>query len=132
MVRTRRRPLPRGELTSIETLVFAGILGSIGLLLLYRYVNAPTMWLTLATFVGYAIVYTIVLKPATPRSIVIGGASGAMPPVLGWVAVTGDVGPEPLLLFLIIFLWTPPHCRSRIQRGPGSESGLDDLLRHSC
>ena len=109
MVRTRRRPLPRGELTSIETLVFAGILGGIGLLLLYRYVNALTMWLTLATFVGYAIVYTIVLKPATPQSIVIGGASGAMPPVLGWAAVTGDVGPEPLLLFLIIFLWTPPH-----------------------
>jgi heme o synthase len=109
MVRTRRRPLPRGELTSLQTVVFAGIVGGIGLLLLYRYVNALTMWLTLATFVGYAIVYTILLKPATPQNIVIGGASGAMPPVLGWSAVTGDVGPEPLLLFLIIFLWTPPH-----------------------
>jgi protoheme IX farnesyltransferase len=89
--------------------VFAGIVGGIGLLLLYRYVNALTMWLTLATFVGYAIVYTVLLKPATPQNIVIGGASGAMPPVLGWAAVAGELGPEPLLLFLIIFLWTPPH-----------------------
>ena len=78
-------------------------------MLLYRYVNELTMWLTLATFVGYAIVYTVLLKPATPQNIVIGGASGAMPPVLGWSAVTGDVGPEALILFLIIFVWTPPH-----------------------
>ena len=78
-------------------------------MLLYRYVNELTMWLTLATFVGYAVVYTVLLKPATPQNIVIGGASGAMPPVLGWSAVTGDVGPEPLILFLIIFIWTPPH-----------------------
>jgi protoheme IX farnesyltransferase len=109
MSRTRRRPLPRGDVTSRSTLVFAGILGGLGLVLLYRHVNALTMWLTLATFVGYAIVYTVLLKPATPQNIVIGGASGAMPPVLGWAAVTGDVGPEPLLLFLIIFMWTPPH-----------------------
>jgi protoheme IX farnesyltransferase len=109
MSRTRRRPLPRGDVTSRSTLVFAGMLGGLGLLLLYRHVNALTMWLTLATFVGYAIVYTVLLKPATPQNIVIGGASGAMPPVLGWAAVTGDVGPEPLLLFLIIFMWTPPH-----------------------
>ncbi len=109
MARTRRRPLPSGELTSLTTLVFAGIVGGAGLLLLYRYVNALTMWLTLATFVGYAIVYTVLLKPATPQNIVIGGASGAMPPVLGWAAVTGEVGPEALILFLIIFIWTPPH-----------------------
>jgi protoheme IX farnesyltransferase len=109
MARTRRRPLPSGELTSLTTLVFAGVVGGIGLLLLYRYVNALTMWLTLATFVGYAIIYTVLLKPATPQNIVIGGASGAMPPVLGWSAVTGEVGPEALILFLIIFVWTPPH-----------------------
>ena len=109
MARTRRRPLPSGELTSAQTLVFASLLGGIGLLLLYRYVNPLTMWLTLATFVGYAVIYTVVLKPATPQNIVIGGASGAMPPVLGWAAVTGDVAAEPLILFLIIFLWTPPH-----------------------
>ncbi|MDQ6621741.1 MAG: heme o synthase [Pseudomonadota bacterium] len=109
MTRTRGRPLPRGELTSVETLVFAGIVGGIGLFVLYRWVNPLTMWLTLGTFVGYAVVYTVLLKPATPQNIVIGGASGAMPPVLGWAAVTGDVTPEALLLFLIIFAWTPPH-----------------------
>jgi heme o synthase len=109
MARTRRRPLPSGELTSTQTLVFACLLGGVGLFLLYRYVNALTMWLTLATFVGYAVIYTVLLKPATPQNIVIGGASGAMPPVLGWAAVTGDVAAEPLILFLIIFLWTPPH-----------------------
>src|SRR5215471_2652083 len=109
MARTRRRPLPSGELTSTQTLVFACLLGGLGLFLLYRYVNALTMWLTLATFVGYAVIYTVVLKPATPQNIVIGGASGAMPPVLGWAAVTGQISAEPLILFLIIFLWTPPH-----------------------
>ena len=109
MARTRRRPLPSGELTSGPTLLFACVLGGVGLTVLYHYVNALTMWLTLATFVGYAIVYTVLLKPATPQNIVIGGASGAMPPVLGWAAVTGDVVAEPLILFLIIFLWTPPH-----------------------
>jgi protoheme IX farnesyltransferase len=109
MRRTRWRPLPQGELTAGQTLVFAGVLGGIGLWLLYHYVNALTMWLTAATFVGYAIVYTLILKPATPQNIVIGGASGAMPPVLGWAAVTGQVTTEPLLLFLIIFAWTPPH-----------------------
>ena len=109
MMRTRRRPLPSGELSSMQTLVFACALGGVGLFLLYRYVNALTMWLTLATFVGYAVIYTVVLKPATPQNIVIGGASGAMPPVLGWAAITGDVGAESLILFLIIFLWTPPH-----------------------
>ncbi|HZO00586.1 MAG TPA: heme o synthase [Burkholderiales bacterium] len=109
MSRTRWRPLPQGELSAAQTLVFAGALGGIGLWLLVHFVNALTMWLTLATFVGYAIVYTVILKPATPQNIVIGGASGAMPPVLGWTAVTGEVTIEPMLLFLIIFAWTPPH-----------------------
>jgi protoheme IX farnesyltransferase len=109
MARTRGRPLPRGELTPRQTLTFAMVVGGSGLALLYVEVNALTMWLTLATFVGYAVVYTVVLKPITPQNIVIGGASGAMPPVLGWAAVTGDVSFQALLLFLIIFAWTPPH-----------------------
>ena len=109
MARTRARPLPRGELTDAQTVVFAGAIGSAGLWLLMHYVNALTMWLTLGTFVGYAIVYTVILKPLTPQNIVIGGASGAMPPVLGWAAVSGDVSAHALLLFLIIFAWTPPH-----------------------
>jgi len=109
MQRTRGRPLPRGELTSLQTLVFAAMVGGTGLWVLYHYVNPLTMWLTLATFVGYAVIYTVLLKPATPQNIVIGGASGAMPPVLGWAAVANDVAPEALLLFLIIFVWTPPH-----------------------
>ncbi|MGB5082624.1 MAG: heme o synthase [Burkholderiales bacterium] len=109
MARTRSRPLPRGELTSLQTLVFAGTTGGAGLWVLYALVNPLTMWLTFATFVGYAVVYTVLLKPMTPQNIVIGGASGAMPPVLGWAAVTGEVAPEALLLFLIIFAWTPPH-----------------------
>jgi heme o synthase len=109
MKRTRWRPLPRGELSAVQTLVFAGALGGSGLWILVQYVNALTMWLTVATFIGYAVVYTVLLKPATPQNIVIGGASGAMPPVLGWAAVTGEVSTEALLLFLIIFAWTPPH-----------------------
>ena len=109
MARTRGRPLPRGELTTAQTLVFASIIGGIGLIVLYSEVNPLTMWLTLATFVGYAVIYTVVLKPMTPQNIVIGGASGAMPPVLGWAAATGDVPFQALLLFLIIFAWTPPH-----------------------
>ena len=109
MARTRGRPLPRGELTTGQTLVFASVVGGIGLVVLYSEVNPLTMWLTLATFVGYAVVYTVLLKPMTPQNIVIGGASGAMPPVLGWAAATGDVPFQALLLFLIIFAWTPPH-----------------------
>jgi protoheme IX farnesyltransferase len=109
MTRTRARPLPRGQVTSLQTLIFAGIVGGAGLTILYQWVNALTMWLTLATFVGYAIIYTVVLKPMTPQNIVIGGASGAMPPVLGWTAVTGEIAADALLLFLIIFAWTPPH-----------------------
>jgi protoheme IX farnesyltransferase len=109
MARTRARPLPRGEITSSQTLAFAGVVGGLGLWLLHQFVNPLTMWLTLGTFVGYAIVYTVLLKPATPQNIVIGGASGAMPPVLGWAAVQNEVAPESLILFLIIFAWTPPH-----------------------
>ncbi|HVB49913.1 MAG TPA: heme o synthase [Burkholderiales bacterium] len=109
MQRTRWRPLPRGELSQLQTLIFAGVVGGLGLWILAQFVNALTMWLTLATFVGYAIVYTVILKPATPQNIVIGGASGAMPPVLGWAAVTGGVSLHAMLLFLIIFAWTPPH-----------------------
>jgi len=109
MQRTRWRPLPRGELSQLQTLIFAGVVGGLGLWILVQFVNALTMWLTLATFVGYAIVYTVILKPATPQNIVIGGASGAMPPVLGWAAVTGNVSLHAMLLFLIIFAWTPPH-----------------------
>jgi protoheme IX farnesyltransferase len=109
MARTRARPLPMGELTSAQTLTFAAVIGGTGLGVLYALVNPLTMWLTLATFVGYAVIYTVILKPLTPQNIVIGGASGAMPPVLGWVAVTGDLSSDALLLFLIIFAWTPPH-----------------------
>lgn len=109
MARTRARPLPRGELNSTQTLLFSGAVGGVGVWILYVFVNPLTMWLTLATFVGYAIIYTIVLKPNTPQNIVIGGASGAMPPVLGWAAVTNSVSAEALVLFLIIFVWTPPH-----------------------
>ena len=109
MARTRGRPLPRGELSSVETLVFAGLVGGAGLWVLYTLVNPLTMWLTFGTFVGYAVIYTVVLKPLTPQNIVIGGLSGAMPPLLGWTAVTGEIAPEALLLVLIIFAWTPPH-----------------------
>src|SRR4030095_5356330 len=109
MQRTRWRPLPRGELTALQTLVFAGVIGGLGLLILAQFVNPLTMWLTLGTFVGYAVIYTLLLKPATPQNIVIGGASGAMPPALGWAAVTGHVPGDAWLLVLIIFVWTPPH-----------------------
>ena len=109
MTRTRARPLPRGALSTGEALVFATVLGGCGLLVLHQAVNPLTMWLTLATFVGYAVIYTVLLKPRTPQNIVIGGASGAMPPVLGWAAVSGEVSSDALLLFLIIFAWTPPH-----------------------
>ncbi len=109
MTRTRRRPLPQGVISPSQTLLFAGLIGGIGLAVLYQWVNPLTMWLTLGTFVGYAVIYTVILKPLTPQNIVIGGASGAMPPVLGWAAVTGEVSHDALLLFLIIFAWTPPH-----------------------
>src|SRR5690606_8987702 len=97
MARTKGRPLPQGEVNSLETLMVSGVLGGIGLSMLYQ-INALTMWLTLATFVGYAIIYTVFLKPNTSQNIVIGGASGAMPPVLGWAAVTNSTPPEAWLL----------------------------------
>jgi protoheme IX farnesyltransferase len=109
MKRTAWRPTAKGQLGNGQTLLFSAVLCALGSALLYIWVNPLTMWLTFATFVGYAVVYTVILKPLTPQNIVIGGASGAMPPVLGWAAMTGDVGPEALILFLIIFLWTPPH-----------------------
>jgi len=109
MLRTRWRPTARGKVGSLETMGLALLLGSAGLWLLHAFINNLTMWLTLATFLGYAVIYTVVLKPATPMNIVIGGAAGAMPPVLGWTAMTGHLATEPLVLFLIIFLWTPPH-----------------------
>ena len=109
MRRTAWRPTARGELSDWQALAFSAALCALGSVVLYVWVNPLTMWLTFATFVGYAVVYTVILKPLTPQNIVIGGASGAMPPVLGWAAMTGQVGPEALILFLIIFLWTPPH-----------------------
>jgi heme o synthase len=109
MKRTAWRPTAKGELTNPQTLAFSAVLCGVGSLVLYVWVNPLTMWLTFATFVGYAVIYTVILKPLTPQNIVIGGASGAMPPVLGWSAMTGEVGPEAAILFLIIFLWTPPH-----------------------
>jgi len=109
MKRTAWRPTARGQLSDRQALIFSAALCAAGSALLWFTVNPLTMWLTFATFVGYAVIYTVILKPLTPQNIVIGGASGAMPPVLGWSAMTGDVGPEALILFLIIFLWTPPH-----------------------
>jgi protoheme IX farnesyltransferase len=109
MKRTAWRPTAKGELDDRQTLLFSALLCGLGSTLLYVWVNPLTMWLTFATFVGYAVVYTVILKPLTPQNIVIGGASGAMPPVLGWAAMAGNVGPEAFILFLIIFLWTPPH-----------------------
>ena len=129
MARTQGRPLPTGRVTSLETSIFASILGLSGLALLYFFVNPLTMWLTLATFFGYAVIYTIFLKPNTPLNIVIGGASGAMPPILGWAAVTNSVTPEAMILFLIIFLWTPPHfwALALYRRAEYEKSGLPML-----
>ena len=109
MRRTSWRPIATGELHAPSIIAFSGILCAAGMLLLATQVNALTMWLTFGTFIGYAVIYTVLLKPATPQNIVIGGASGAMPPVLGWAAVSGHVEAQALILFLIIFLWTPPH-----------------------
>ncbi|HQR98080.1 MAG: heme o synthase [Pseudomonadota bacterium] len=109
MKRTAWRATAQGQISNPLTLAFSSVLCAIGSVILYVWVNPLTMWLTFATFVGYAVVYTVILKPLTPQNIVIGGASGAMPPVLGWAAMTGAVSPEALILFLIIFLWTPPH-----------------------
>lgn len=129
MARTRARPLPTGQVTSAQTAIFATLVGALGLAILYVNVNPLTMWLTFATFVGYAVIYTIFLKPATPLNIVIGGASGAMPPVLGWAAVNNVVSPEALILFLIIFAWTPPHfwALALYRREEYAKSGLPML-----
>ena len=109
MARTARRATAMGELSATQTLLFSAVIGGLGMGILYTLVNPLTMWLTFVTFVGYAIIYTIILKPNTPQNIVIGGLSGAMPPALGWAAVANDVPMEAWLLVLIIFVWTPPH-----------------------
>ena len=109
MLRTARRATATGSISSVQVLIFSGLLGGLGMFVLYRWVNPLTMWLTFATFVGYAVIYTVILKPRTPQNIVIGGLSGAMPPALGWAAVADAVPAEAWLLVLIIFIWTPPH-----------------------
>ncbi len=109
MMRTLHRPLPTGQLNTRQVLVFALLLGAVSMLVLVQWTNVLTAVLTFASLIGYAVVYTVYLKRATPQNIVIGGAAGAAPPVLGWAAVTGEVHPYALLLFLIIFVWTPPH-----------------------
>lgn len=109
MLRTARRATATGTISSGQVLLFSGLLGGLGMVVLYRWVNPLTMWLTFATFVGYAVIYTVILKPRTPQNIVIGGLSGAMPPALGWAAVADAVPAEAWLLVLIIFIWTPPH-----------------------
>jgi heme o synthase len=109
MRRTAWRPSARGQITPAQILTFSAVLGGIGMWTLITFTNALTMWLTIATFVGYAVIYTLLLKPYTPQNIVIGGASGAMPPALGWAAVTGHVPGDAWILVLIIFIWTPPH-----------------------
>ena len=129
MRRTAWRPSARGEITSIQIIAFSSILGALGMWTLDTFTNPLTMWLTFATFVGYAIVYTIILKPATPQNIVIGGASGAMPPALGWAAVTGALPADAWILVLIIFAWTPPHFWSLAlyRRADYEKSGLPML-----
>lgn len=109
MSRTRRRPLPQGKLTESNAFTFAGVLCTISMLMLWFFVNPLTAVLTFASLIGYAVIYTVYLKRATPQNIVIGGAAGAAPPVLGWTAVTGELHSDALILFLIIFAWTPPH-----------------------
>lgn len=129
MARTARRATAQGEITVSQTLVFSGVIGGMGMWVLYTMVNPLTMWLTFVTFVGYAVIYTIVLKPATPQNIVIGGLSGAMPPALGWAAVANDVPMQAWLLVLIIFVWTPPHfwALAMYRRDDYARSGLPML-----
>jgi protoheme IX farnesyltransferase len=129
MARTARRPMARGEITVMQTLVFSGVIGGAGMWVLYTLVNPLTMWLTFATFVGYAVIYTIILKPATPQNIVIGGLSGAMPPALGWAAVANDLPMQAWILVLIIFIWTPPHfwALALYRRDEYAKSGLPML-----
>ena len=129
MSRTARRPMARGEITVSQTLVFSVVLGGIGMWVLFTFVNPLTMWLTFATFVGYAIIYTMILKPATPQNIVIGGLAGAMPPALGWAAIANDVPMQAWVLVLIIFTWTPPHfwALALYRRDDYAKSGLPML-----
>jgi protoheme IX farnesyltransferase len=109
MQRTENRPLPTGSVTKKNAIIFASSLGILSMLVLVIFVNFLTAWLTLVSMIGYAVIYTIYLKRSTPQNIVWGGAAGAMPPVLGWTSVTGSVHTEALLLFLLVFIWTPPH-----------------------
>jgi protoheme IX farnesyltransferase len=129
MARTARRATAAGEISASQTLLFSGVIGGAGMWVLYTLVNPLTMWLTLTTFVGYAVVYTIILKPATPQNIVIGGLSGAMPPALGWAAVANDVPMQAWLLVMIIFVWTPPHfwALAMYRRDDYARSGLPML-----
>jgi len=139
MVRTRWRPTARGAASAAETMTLAMLVGGGGLWLLYAWVNPLTMWLTLATFLGYAVIYTVLLKPTTPMNIVIGGAAGAMPPLLGWTAMTGSVSAGALVLFLIVFVWTPPHfwALACYRRDDYAKAGLPMLpvthgIAHTC
>ena len=129
MARTARRASASGEITPIQILLFSTVIGASGMWVLYRLVNPLTMWLTFATFVGYAVIYTMILKPATPQNIVIGGLSGAMPPALGWAAIANDVPMQAWLLVLIIFVWTPPHfwALAMYRRDDYAKSGLPML-----
>ena len=129
MARTARRPMALGDISVPQTVVFALVIGGAGMWVLYTLVNPLTMWLTFVTFLGYAIIYTMILKPATPQNIVIGGLSGAMPPALGWAAVANDVPMEAWLLVLIIFVWTPPHfwALALYRRDDYAKSGLPML-----
>lgn len=129
MRRTSWRPSATGEITPKQIIIFSSILGGLGMAILWFFANPLTMWLTLATFVGYAVIYTWFLKPATPQNIVIGGLSGAMPPALGWAAVANDVPAEAWLLVLIIFAWTPPHfwALALYRRDDYQKSGLPML-----
>ncbi len=129
MARTARRPMARGEISVMQTIIFSAIIGGSGMLILYYLVNPLTMWLTFATFVGYAVIYTMILKPATPQNIVIGGLSGAMPPALGWAAIANDVPMQAWILVLIIFIWTPPHfwALAMYRREDYAKSGLPML-----
>ncbi|MES2299897.1 MAG: heme o synthase [Pseudomonadota bacterium] len=129
MARTARRATAMGELSTMQTVAFSLVIGAAGMWILYALVNPLTMWLTFVTFVGYAVVYTMLLKPATPQNIVIGGLSGAMPPALGWAAVATEVPMQAWLLVLIIFVWTPPHfwALAMYRRDDYARSGLPML-----
>jgi len=133
MRRTAWRPSATGELGQKQIIVFALVIGLAGMVLLWNFANPLTMWATLITFVGYAIIYTLLLKPATPQNIVIGGLSGAMPPALGWAAVANDLPAEAWLLVLIIFTWTPPHfwALALYRREDYKQSGQSRMVKDS-